>query len=232
MRLHRQERFSLGSAAIEIVLIFVGITTALWFDNWNTERQDRKKEIEILKSLGNDLEMMIARTRQAYVNDSLLHASGLIILKDLNDPSTLNFSDSLARHYAIFYLYDFPEAKHSTLLNLRAEGIDLIENDSLKRFIVDFFDMHEDINNYMTKLYLDQYNYEIQPFLNQHVVIERFSEQARPLNYQMLKKDKLAINRLNNFLQHRYSLMLNFKVLVPPMQELRERILKEVAHLE
>ncbi len=44
-------RYALG----EIAFIFIGITTAIWFNNWNEERKLRNVEIKTLKEIRNAL---------------------------------------------------------------------------------------------------------------------------------------------------------------------------------
>ena len=39
----------------EVVLIFVGITLALLFENWNQERQERSQEGELIAQILEDL---------------------------------------------------------------------------------------------------------------------------------------------------------------------------------
>ena len=232
MKFLKMEKFSLTRALLEIVLIVIGITVALWLDNWNTDRLNKRKEIEILKSFDLDLVAIIARSKEAYAADSTLFESGAIILNDLKNPLIKEYRDSLDNYYATFYLYDTPEMKRSTINTLNLTGADIIQNDSLRRGLIDAFERTDETFNYFSTLFLDQFNYDIQPFLNEHVTIIKFRERARPLDYKALKNNKIALNRLNNFLQHRYSIAQSMKYQIPMFEKLRLRIQKEVDRLE
>lgn len=50
----------LPTALLEVALIFVGITLAVGFENWNTERKERQEELALLVELRSNLEENLA----------------------------------------------------------------------------------------------------------------------------------------------------------------------------
>ena len=46
----------LPTALLEVALIFIGITVAIGFENWNTERNERADELALLTELKANLE--------------------------------------------------------------------------------------------------------------------------------------------------------------------------------
>lgn len=46
----------------EIILIFVGISLAIWFNNWNEDRNERHTEVNLLKEIQENLESNIRHT--------------------------------------------------------------------------------------------------------------------------------------------------------------------------
>lgn len=78
----------------EIVIVVVGILLALYLNNWNQKRSDKKLEIQYYQSMKNqlieDLEIIIGEMNynQTYL-DQLSYAENLIFLNDRRNLDTL-----------------------------------------------------------------------------------------------------------------------------------------------
>lgn len=232
MKLLRKGEITFFSAFIEILLIFVGITIAIGFDNWNDNRKDREQELEILENLKADLDVMITRSEEAVTFNSVCLHAGTTILKDLEDPTHTTYNDSLNKYYGTFYFYDYPEIKQSALLTLQATGVDLIRNDSLRSAVIDFYDLHSLKASYVGESYTDQYNDVIDPIMHGNIRILSVREAAMPIDYPKLKKDKIAQNTLNNILFHRLVLIGHISASIPKMEELQKSISHEIGRLK
>ena len=75
-------KYALG----EIALIFIGITSAIWFNNWNEERNDRKLEKHFYGLIISDMQATSDDIREAMESGRLRIESGNNILRRL-DPS-------------------------------------------------------------------------------------------------------------------------------------------------
>ena len=51
-----------GYAVGEIILIFLGISLAIWFNNWNEDRNERRTEVNILREIQENLVSNIGHT--------------------------------------------------------------------------------------------------------------------------------------------------------------------------
>lgn len=121
----------------ELALIFLGITSALWFDNLNQDRHQRRLETLILHEMSSalakdtvDLHINIA------VGDSVL-ASIATVFAELRDSPA--YRDELAMQFArstrFVRFFHSPAAYE----HLRSAGFDVIANDALRQSIISYY---------------------------------------------------------------------------------------------
>lgn len=232
MRFLGNKQATLTGALLEIVLIFVGMSVAIAVDNWSGDRKARANELEMLRNFDDDLRVMMARSEEALRFNEACYQAGAIILTDLENPAHKVYSDTLDKYYGKFYFYDNPEIKQSGLLTLQSVGMDLITNDSLRTEIIDFYDLHSLRASYLGDSYTNQYNDVINPIMHDHIRILSIHQEARPIDYMRLKKDKIAINTLNNILFQRLLLMKHIRSSIPLMKTLQEKIREEIKRLD
>lgn len=183
----------------EILLIFIGVTIAIWFDNWNNDRINTKREVEILKELDGDLDFLIDRLKLKIHDDSLALASGQIIYNDLISNSK-DYNDSLDRHYACFYVFSVPGIKKTAFETMKSVGIDIITNDTIRTAIIDLYDRHLNLIRWSMEWETTEFNNKINPLLDRHVRLIEFMRRAKPVDYKALKNDKEVINSINNYI--------------------------------
>jgi len=124
----------------EIVLVVIGILIALQINNWNEERKERDQERKIL----NELMATLQTNSEVMVQDSLIRtkwnkSSDIIISALQND---LPFSDSLPIHFQNARIpgtnLSLSTAGYEGLKNI---GFNIITSDSLRRAIVELFEV-------------------------------------------------------------------------------------------
>lgn len=123
----------------EVALIFVGITLALLFDNWNEERKERALERQLLSEVRSDL----IETRVDLVSDienseqRLLHwrdmAAALVEDKPLDAAWTAMLGDTLD--------YSVLVPKTSGYRSLTSQGLGILSDAELRKAITDFYEL-------------------------------------------------------------------------------------------
>lgn len=104
----------------EVVLIFVGVVAALYFENWNEERKERKDELEILSELREDFSFnereLTTKIRQLQeledVADEILAHSGYN-----GTELTLYEADSLISEVVQLHTFDSRESAVRSVIN-------------------------------------------------------------------------------------------------------------------
>ncbi|GAA0853606.1 DUF6090 family protein [Aliiglaciecola litoralis] len=142
-RVKQVTKRGLPSALFEIMLIFIGISLALAFDNWNTERNARALEKEYLQSIYTNLENNFKQ-----IDDNMtFNANGY--LKSAWNVS--NFVKGEAFNEATL-LTDFQSSGSYKTLSLetsgytsiRSYGLHILKSPQLRVAIVELHDRHFD----------------------------------------------------------------------------------------
>lgn len=136
----KENRFSkyLLYAIGEIVLVVIGILLALQINNWNEQRKLRSEEVKLLKeiraALASDHEDILSNIDE---HESALR-SCLIISEILSEG--LPYHDSLDFHFGNALNTTRFSHTSSPYETLKTKGPDLIENDSLRLLLNEYFD--------------------------------------------------------------------------------------------
>ena len=177
-----------STAILEVALIFIGITLAIGFENWNSERKERLDELELLTELKSNLSenLQILRRMIAF-NESTVDSYNLI-LSHLNERKP--YSDDLAPHFAIIDNWASPYLTSSAYETLKGRGLDLVSETELRRQVVNLFE-----HNYVSLVNDDDrvewINNEVSiiPLMLRHFE-DRSIEMSVPLDYDSLLDDR------------------------------------------
>ena len=130
-------RWKVSRVLGELALIFLGITSALWFEDLNQGRHQRRLETLILHEMSSAL---VRDTVDLHINiavgDSVL-GSVARVFAELQ--SSAAYPAELAMHFArstrFVRFFHSPAAYE----HLRSAGFDVIENDALRQSIISYY---------------------------------------------------------------------------------------------
>lgn len=192
----------------EIILIFFGITLALWFDNWNDHQKKNKLQLTTLIEFSEALQSDI----QSVVEDSIgcqRITKNIFLLSDILEAQQAYSSavDTLLLSPTNYIVYSFNTSPYALLED---RGLDLIANKTLREKI--------------TRLYSYRYKYVLDVSQQDRASINAFYQQQYvkyikypsgnnpdkdfrilPMNYDALTRDSAMISliRLQGWLMVR-----------------------------
>jgi hypothetical protein len=124
----------------EIVLVVIGILIALQINNWNEYQKERKKEVMVLNEVVENLEANILRLQSMIERCNADNQAADIIVSMLN--KKIAYSDSLNSYFPLALN---PADEQSFLSyvgyeSLKNLGFDIIQNNGLKKEIINLFE--------------------------------------------------------------------------------------------
>ncbi|MCZ4410059.1 DUF6090 family protein [Cryomorphaceae bacterium 1068] len=227
-----QNRFTryLVYALGEIFLVVIGILIALQLNNWNAEQKAAKEELKLLQEMRHNLHSDLEDCYWNINKQVELKYSNTAVLRHLEDGTSL--TDSLRFHYGNLIYSTTQRRNMSAYDHLKAKGIDLIQNDSLRRNITV---VYSERYYYIERQELEYDNVyqmnEVIPQLNAKVILDEGSNTGMPINLSDLKEDEafkgtLRMNaKVRQSMSNRYSrLSEDLKNLIAHIdQELNDR---------
>ena len=216
----RYLKYALG----EILLVMIGILLALQVNNWNEERKQEQVELSVLKELKNDLKFSkieldsINIYNQEYLDDYKLIKSFI----DEDRP----YEDVLDEAFSSLDIWEDPFLPTMAYESLKSKGIDLIQNDSLKRQIVYVYDFGINGRVENTRSWEWSFNQNTtQEFMVANIRRDIEKDLARPNDFENLKAD----DEFKNFL---HILILVRQSNIDVNDQVKEAITALIAHIE
>lgn len=167
----------------EIVLVVIGILIALSINNWNEKRKLKNEEIKILKELRSalisDKEDIISN-----INEHSSAAKSCSILMEYIS-NKLPYKDSLSFHFANALNTTRFSHTSSPYETLKIKGPDLIENDSLRIMLGEYYDKWVGYQFELQKSSLQEFNLAKEKQFELFKSM-RFWAKMEPVNYDLL----------------------------------------------
>jgi hypothetical protein len=178
----------LPTALLEVALIFIGITLAIGFENWNTERNERVDELALLTELKANLEENLVQLAKISDFNNQTIASFETMLAHI--VARKPYSDDLSDAFGWIDNWASPYLTSSAYETLKARGLDTISESSLRQQIVSLFDVQyaDLVNDYDRSEWI---NLEVStlPLQLKHIEILA-NGVAVPVDYDALLDDR------------------------------------------
>ncbi|WP_334114087.1 DUF6090 family protein [Paucihalobacter sp.] len=214
----------------EIVLVVIGILIALQINNWNEANKAAKEELKILKEMQFNLTNDLMDCDWNINKQQELANSNTIVLNHLENRTP--FSDSLRFHYGNLMYSTTQRRNMAAYDHLKAKGIDLIQNDSLRRHITAvyserYYFIEKQELEYDNQIHLN----ELLPQLNAKLIYDNISKTGYPIDLPSLQNDnvfkgtlRMQINARKYMKQRYEGLLTDLKNLIAHIdEELKER---------
>ncbi len=210
----------------ELLLIFLGITAALYFNNWNEARQRAKLERETLLEIHNGVSADLADIEGNIEGYTFRQTGYEFVVEHLEQqlPPSEAFLDTIRflRGFTYFISNSGP------FETLKSRGLELISNKEIRLAIAAYYDQnHEWLKVNETKHHEFYKNEVIPMYLRYFEVSNRF----KPYNYQELLNDKEAHQILNWAINDMAYLIQEYRKLSRIARELLKAIEEEVGTL-
>jgi hypothetical protein len=144
----------------EVFLVMIGILLALQVSNWNKKRQDRASEQKLLNSIHKDFLVI----KKQFENTKSVHQTHLSSLEKILSLLPINgnkiLADSIAHYESLIKSNTFKASSSSVDLIVNSNSIELIENDTLKEYLISWRNVsleYQEEEDYYYKLLNDMY---------------------------------------------------------------------------
>jgi hypothetical protein len=180
----------------EVLLVMVGILLALQVDNWNEERKERRDELELLKALKTDL-VLTRNELDTIVRYNQQYLKGYRLIYDSIEEDR-PYSQALDSAFTNLDIWATPYLSTMTYESIQNRGIDIIQNDSLKRHIVQFYNVDfKSITEDMVQWEWSFNQNTTQPIMVGNIRRILETGLARPNDFEALKKNDTFRNFLS-----------------------------------
>ena len=174
-------RYALG----ELLLIFLGITTAIWFNNWNEKQKSLETEIKSINEIKNAIQQDVQD-----INENISGFQNRVLLFNQlleHIEKKLPINDSLKTNLP--YLQGVTTFLPNTgpYETLKSRGLETISNDSIRLEISLYYDYeYEKIQTNERQHYEHYVNY-LKPAMMLHFSLKDYK--LEPLDYDNLLSD-------------------------------------------
>jgi len=187
----------------EVLLVMVGILLALQVDNWNEDRKERREELELLIALKTDL-VLTRNEMDIIVGYNQKYLKGYRLIYDYIEEDK-PYSTALDSAFSDLDIWATPYLSTMTYETIRNRGIDIIQNDSLKRHIVHFY--NQDFKSITEDMVQWEWSFSqntTQPIMVGNIRRILDTGLARPNDFEALKSNDTFRNFLSILITIRF----------------------------
>lgn len=172
----------------ELVLIFVGITAALWFDNVNREREERHRELAVLVQLRAALESDTADLNFNLRSSGRTLQSIDTVLAFLSRRAP--YDSSLAEHFSQAAVATNFVPNSAAYEYLKSLGLGTVSSDSLRFGITHYYEVQVQVLTRVEELFVNgNWTNALMPQMMEKFAYRFLFEPAVPHDYDSLTRD-------------------------------------------
>lgn len=178
----------------EIALVVIGILIAVSINNWNEDRKNRITERQLLGELKENLQINLLRLERDLILEKRTIGAVDLVVNHIDQRKP--YHDSLDIHFGhAFYAPDIVLAV-SAFESIKSKGFDIIQSDSLRKSIIDLFDVSYALMISETVRLENQFwPASILPLTHKHFRKSPNGD-SKPVDYQALLNDPVYTNTI------------------------------------
>jgi DNA repair ATPase RecN len=186
-RLFRNTNFNWKYALGEILLIFIGISLSLAFEEWRTNRTNKVREIDLLHEMREAIQSDTAElSNQIRICKTLIKTSNHL---ENNLSTSKSLTDSIKYSLAWMNTIAGFNADYSAYQSIMAGGIVSISDTKLRREIISYYNEADRLKNWMDGLNKRRDQYITTLLMKEFEEFNR-EESAIPWDYEQLRKNR------------------------------------------
>jgi hypothetical protein len=191
----------------QVALIFLGVSVAIWFENWNTHLIEKRREKEFLNEI---LHGLVNDSLDITINLSLCRKQEKACHYLLNNFENGNdFEDSTSFYLSTLPAYAVLIANTGGYETLKSTGLDQIENDSVRQAIVNTYEVIYKYQKEIEKLTYDySLNFVMPACIKNFKKIRLFGlgkkASAKAVDFTALQKDDNFLTMLQILSDYKY----------------------------
>jgi hypothetical protein len=206
----------------EVLLIFAGISLALWFSNWNEDRQLQRLESKALADIAFNLDANVDHINTNLSEDALRIAACDRFLDAMSrkDP----WQDSLEKDLYQCRWWTSPHLSSAAYESLKSRGTDLISDPELRYAIINLYEQdYAHLVNDTDKAFWNFQTAVMEPVFNRHV---RKVEPDRfvPNDYEKLLDSEEFSNMLYMKLDYQMGSVSNLREILEATEKVKNLI--------
>ncbi len=179
------KQISWNYAIGEIVLIFLGVTIAIWFNNWNESRKLKKIEVRSLSEVKNAIEQDLEDIKENIFGFSERVSLYRMLIKHIENDLPPNET----------LLEELPYLRGNTTFlsntgpyeTLKSRGLETIRNDSIRLAIALYYDFEYEKIQSVELQHLSHHNNYLKPEMLEHFSF--VNDEFIPFDRKALMKD-------------------------------------------
>ena len=175
-------RYAIG----EIILIFIGITIAIWFNNWNESKKARIVEVKSLIEIKEAISQDLGDIKENIAGFTYRVKLYLMLLNHIENE--LPLSEELKNLFPFLQGITTFLSHIGPYETLKSRGIEIITNDTIRNKVSMYYDLEYERIQTNEKQHHNHYNDYIKTALMKHFDLSK--PKIEPLNYEELIKDK------------------------------------------
>lgn len=229
-RLASFKRFNYKYVVGEIVLIFIGISLSLYFEQWRANRANREKEKELLGQLMASVERDTAKLSNLIVVNDVINSRVSWLLD--SGRFEAHPSERAIRSLAYINVYYTYSPDFSAYENIKHEGLTLISNQSLRLELIRYYDQMADQKAWTESVMDFHFVKQLTPYVIDSFVDYQREFEAVPEDFDALKNDKRFWKLVNRTKMFTYVTSIQMKDRLKLANNFRVKVKDELDHLQ